>query len=59
MAEFLGKWIGPLTWAYLIGVGGGLILTPKGPIFPTITIGVVSIVLGALGFAFGWRARSR
>ncbi len=59
------KWLGPLTWAWSILVGGVLLITPGGiacircgPGAPgyigdpgVIVIAVVSIVLGALGFA--------
>ena len=52
----LKKIIGPLTWAYVIIVGG-LMITPEGvnpivtnPAFRTI-ISVVSIILGVIGVA--------
>jgi hypothetical protein len=50
----MARFIGPLTWAYAIIIGGVLILTPEGwdPIVFTI-LGVVGIALGIAGFVFG------
>jgi hypothetical protein len=49
-------WIGPLAWAWIIFLGG-LMITPGGISCPacgrglTIALGIVSIVIGVLGFA--------
>jgi hypothetical protein len=54
----MARFIGPLTWAYAIIIGGVLILTRVGwdPIVFT-AVGVVGIALGIAGFVFG-RART-
>lgn len=53
------KWLGQLTWAWVIIVGGALMITPEG-INPIITkiAGVASIVFGIAGFALNRRAKS-
>ena len=64
------KWLAPLTWAWAIIVGGLLLIPPGvicircGPSAPgylgdpvVIVIAVVSIALGALGFAGGMRSK--
>jgi hypothetical protein len=53
----MARYIGPLTWAYAIIIGGVLILRPEGwdPIVYTV-LGVVGIALGIAGVVFG-RAR--
>lgn len=54
------KWIGPLTWAYVIIVGG-MMFTPEGgnPIFINTAlqavVGAVGIILGAIGIAQKYR----
>lgn len=54
------KWIGPLTWAYVIIVGG-IMFTPEGgnPIVTNTTlqavVGAIGIVLGAIGIAQKYR----
>ncbi|HKO98574.1 MAG TPA: M23 family metallopeptidase [Pyrinomonadaceae bacterium] len=51
-----GRWVGPLAWAWIIFIGG-LMITPGGVSCPacgwglTNALGIVSIVLGVLGFA--------
>ncbi len=51
----MNKYIGPLTWAYVIIIGG-LMITPGG-IVPIVTnpatriaVGSISVLLGILGF---------
>ena len=50
------RWIGPLAWAWIIFLGG-LMITPGGVSCPacgvglTNVLGIVSIVIGVLGFA--------
>jgi hypothetical protein len=53
----MARFIGPLTWAYAIIIGGVLLITPDGidPIVYTV-LGVLGIALGIAGFVFG-RAR--
>jgi hypothetical protein len=52
----LWRWIGPLIWAWIIFLGG-LMITPGGVNCPKCgaglanALGIVSIVLGVLGFA--------
>lgn len=48
----LGRLIGPLTWAYIIIVGGVLMITPDG-IGPIVyrTVGAVGVLLGIAGIA--------
>jgi len=45
------KYIGPLTWAYAILIGGVLLITPEG-IDPIVfrVAGAISIALGVAGF---------
>lgn len=58
------KYIGPLTWAWVI-ILGGLMLTPGGvtcikcgPVLTQI-IGVISILIGVVAFAASQRALNR
>lgn len=48
----LARLIGPLTWAYIIIVGGVLMITPDG-IDPIVyrTAGAVGVLLGIAGIA--------
>jgi len=52
----LAKALGPLTWAYVIIIGGILMITPDG-IDPIVfrVAGAIGVVLGIAGFAFGRR----
>ena len=51
----MSKYLGPITWAWLIIIGG-LMITPDGivciacGVFFSKLIGVVSVVIGAAGF---------
>ncbi len=49
----MGKYLGPATWAFLIILGGVLMLTPEG-IDPIVTraAGAFSIVLGVLTWIY-------
>jgi len=56
----LRKYIFVLAWAWMIIVGGLLIFLPHGPVVcivcggvGTVSIGVISAVLGILGFTLG------
>lgn len=50
----MARYIGPLTWAYAILIGGVLLITPEG-IDPIVfrVAGAVSIALGVAGFIGG------
>jgi hypothetical protein len=54
----LARLLGPLTWAYVIIVGGVLMITPDG-IDPIVfrAAGAVGVVLGIAGFAVGRQRR--
>lgn len=49
-----GRFIRPLTWAYVIIIGGVLMITPDG-IDPIVyrAAGAVGVLLGIAGFAVG------